>query len=667
MITRQEQFEAAQREWLATQFDELTDEIEFMSPSEWAEQNRYLPPAVTPLPGLYSFEVAPHIREILDCLDMSCSVREIAVMKGAQICATSGILENGIGYFIARVRTAPVMMVTADAELAKLRMTSYVMPMVQESGLTDLIQSSDEKNARKTGQTDKKLEWIGGGSLVPFGAQSANKMRSITAQVLLNDEVDGWPPVVGDDGDPVVLIRARAKAYEASRKVVDLSTPKIQGHSKIESLFKRGDQRYYNVKCLECGHPQVLRWTRTNKETGEITGITWDMDDDRLVPGSVRYLCSECGHAHTENDKPRLFAADNAEWVPTANPIAPDIRSYHISALYSPVGMQSWEMCVRDWVECWDVAKATPKDLAKLQVFYNNILGETFELRGQKLRMENVSAHRRTVYRYGEIPNEFAEEFCEGPVLFLTCAVDVHQDSLKVAVIGWCRDRRTFLVQYDTFEGDPEQVDDHATWGRLTSLIENREWIADDGKRYRVTVTFIDSGFLTDTVYRFCHNWQDGVFPVKGRATPPRGAAQKEFSDFTTPTGIIAFGITVDMYKDRWSAALRRSWDGVGVQPAGHFNAPMDVEEKQLKELTVEVKRERIERATGKRLGAEWHRPQHSANELWDLLVYSAAAVDMMALNISKMAGLESTNWKVFWDVCESGRFYEGQVPDADR
>ena len=657
MITRQERFETAQREWLATQFESLTHEIEFLSPSEWAEQQRYLPPAVTPLPGLYSFDVAPHIREILDCLDVNSPVREIAVMKGAQICATVGILENAVGYFIDRVKTAPLMMVTADAELAKLRMTSYIMPMVQESGLMDLIQSADEKNRRKTGQTDRKLEWIGGGSLVPFGAINANKFRSITAQVLLNDEIDGWPLVAGTDGDPVKLIRARAKSYEASRKVLDLSTPKIQGQSKIEALFKRGDQRYYHVKCLECRFPQVLRWSRVNNDTGELTGILWDMDGDRLVPGSVRYVCRECSHAHTENDKPRLFAPNNAEWVPTADPIAPDIRSYHISALYSPVGMQSWESCVRDWLESWDVEKSRPKDLAKLQVFYNNILGETFELRGEKLRLENVSAHRRG-YRFGEIPNEYATEYCGSPVLLLMCAVDVHADSLKVSVIGWCRDRRAFLIEYENYEGDPQQDDDPPTWGKLTNLIENREWIADDAKRYRIQNTFIDSGYLTDQVYRFCGQYEGGVFPVKGRATPPRSAKTAEFSDFTTPTGIIAFGITVDLYKDRWSAALRRNWDGLGLQPSGHFNAPMDINDKQLRELTVETKREKIEARTGKRLGVEWHRPSGASNELWDLLIYSAASLDMMALNISKMAQLERTDWKMFWDLCETGRFY---------
>ena len=64
------------------------------------------------MPGHFRFDIAPYIREILDCLDVESPVREIDVMKGAQIGATVGILENAIGYYIAQVKTAPVMIIT---------------------------------------------------------------------------------------------------------------------------------------------------------------------------------------------------------------------------------------------------------------------------------------------------------------------------------------------------------------------------------------------------------------------------------------------------------------------------------------------------------------------------------------------------------------------------
>jgi phage terminase large subunit GpA-like protein len=639
-----------QRTWLWGQFDALPETHQHVRPSAWAEERRYLPPSVTSLAGHYSFEVAPYLREILDCLGVDSPVREVVVMKGAQIGATVGILENAIGYFIDHVKSAPCMMVTADAELAKLRLESNIVPMLKFSNLDHLIRSSDEVNTRKTGRTDKKIEWVGGGYLIPFGAQNANKLRSISIRMLLRDEIDGWPDVVGKDGDPVKLSFDRTMGFETSRKVLDISTPLLSGQSKIAKRFEQGDQRYYFVRCLKCNAAQTLRWRRVDGD-GIISGLVWETDGGRIVPGTVRYVCEECHHPHRNEDKVRLLSPDHgAEWRPTAIPIHQDLRSYHLSALYSPVGMQSWETCAQKWIECWDVERNQPRDMRSLQVFYNNVLGMPFEQRGERVRIEAVNAHRRAWYKLGEIPNKKCVEVCGGPVLVLVCAVDVHGDNLAVSVIGWCRDRRAVLIDYWRFVGDTEQLEDEPTWGRLRKLIESHEYRSDDGRSYGITLTMIDSGYRTDTVYQFCADYEGGVFPVKGREVSPKHQRDTEFAEFTTPTGQRAYGITVDFYKDRWSAALRRDWDGQELQPTGHFNAPEDATDKQLRELTVEVKSARVN-AQGERIGWSWHRPSGAANELWDLLVYSNAALDLMAWDycINELEG-DAVAWPAFWD-----------------
>ena len=640
-------------EWLARQFEALTTELEVIRPSVWAEERRYLPPAVTSLPGYYRFDVAPYLREIVDCLSVDSPIREVSLMKGVQLGATVGVIENAIGYFIDHVKTAPMMMVTADAELAQLRMTSYIIPMLQHSALDHLIKSSDEKNPRKTGRTDKKVEWIGGGFLIPFGAVNANKLRSLSIQVLFRDEIDGWPDVVGKDGDPIKLSADRTASYEGSRKIIDISTPLIKGMSKIAKRYVAGDQRQYFVCCLRCGFPQVLRWRRTNPETGEVSGIVWEMEKGRLVLDSVRYLCANCGHAHVNDDKTKLLSPDHgAEWRATAEPSSPTHRSYHINALYSPVGMQTWSACVHKWLEAWDEENSRVRDMGALQVFYNNVLGEPFEMRGEKLRFETVSAHRRQGYAFGQIPNRMASEYCGSPVLLLTCTVDVHKSELPVSVVGWTRDRRSFLIDYWRFEGDTEQLEDPGTWGRLRELIETQEYVADDGKRYRIQLTLIDSGYRADQVYSFAAEYAAGVAPVKGRDTPPKSASIKEFSSYSTPMGTTAYGITVGMYKDHLSAALRRGWDGQGHQPTGHFNAPVDATDAQLKELTAETKREIIEEKTGRRTGFVWHRPSGAANELWDLMVYHSAALDLIAWDVCRnQLGLDAVNWMAFFDL----------------
>lgn len=636
-------------DFLRRRCSSLTTATRELLPSEWSERKRYLPASSTSIPGYYRFDVSPYWREIIDCMSPESSVRHVTIQKGVQVGATT-ILENTIGYYIDQVKTAPMMLVTADAELAKLRIESFIVPMLKHSGLDHLIKSLDEQNPRKTGRTDKKYEWEGGGFLVPLGAVNANKLRSLPIQVLLRDEIDGWADNVGRDGDPVKLSADRTASYEATRKIFDCSTPLIKGSSKISRLFDAGDQRRYFVRCLSCGHPQALRWSRTDRETGVITGITWETEGGRLVEGSTRYLCEQCGHAHHNNDKTRLFADGNAEWRPTAVPDTPHHRSYHLSALYSPVGMQTWDASVAKWLEAWDVENSRARDNLALQVFYNNVLGEPFEARGVKLRFEIVSAHRRHSYHYGEVPNRWLLEACGSPLLIATLAVDVHIDNLAVAVVGWCRGRRAVLLNYWRFYGDTEQLDNPATWGRLREVIEAQEYRADDGKAYRVQLSLIDCGYLTDTVYRFCERYEAGVYPVRGRESPPRNAPMKEFWKYTTEAGQLAWAASVDMYKDRWSSALRRSWDGLGMQPEGYFNAPIDATDEQLKELTVETRREKIDKLTNRRLGFEWHRPSGANNELWDLLIYNNVALDVIAYDVCiQQMQLESIDWEAFW------------------
>jgi len=657
---RKSRYQAAQRAWLAEQFESLTTDVPVWKPSVWAEENRQLPASVTPQPGYFSYRVTPFLREIVDCLSVDSPIREVVAMKGVQTGFTTGVLENALGYVIDHVRDAPVMLLTADAELAKLRLDQHIIPMLQHSGLEHLIRSGDEGNPRKTGKTTQKIEWVGGGYLIPFGAQNANKLRSIPIRFLFRDEIDGYPDVIGKDGDPIKLSMDRTASYEFTRKILDISTPLVKGQSKIEARFLAGDQRYYFVRCLKCGAPQRLRFKRTHPETGEVTGIVWETDGGRLVPDSVRYLCKECGHPHRNEDKTHLLSPDHgAEWRPTAVPQHPYIRSYHLSALYSPVGMQSWAACVAKWLDAWDVEQNHPRDNASLQVFYNNVLGEPFELRGERVKFSSVSSHKRACYSFGKIPNRWAEQYCGGSVLLLTCAVDVHADNLSVAVFGWCRDRRALLVEYLRLDGDTEQLDTPETWGRLRELLGKRTWEADDGKRYGIIIALIDSGYRAEQVYRFCAEYpNDHVYPTKGREAPTKSATAREFSEFVPVPGQRGYHVVVDFYKDRWSAALRRQWDGISTQPTPFFNAPVDATDKQLKELTVEVKRERIEASTKKRIGWEWHRPSGAANELWDCLIYSDAALDIVAAGYSKELDFEFTNWAAFYSDAATKRLF---------
>lgn len=642
--------------WLADRFRGLTDELILLTPSEWAEVKRYLPPQVTPMPGYYSFGVAPYLREVLDCLSPHSPIRIVDLMKGVQVCVTVGILENAIGYYIDHVKNAPLMLLTADDGLAKLRMESYITPMLQYSGLSHLIKSADMINTRKTGKTDRKVEWEGGGFLIPFGAQNADKLRSTSVQILLEDETDAYPDKVGKDGDPAKLAEDRTAAYEATRKICRVSTPIITQTSRINREYLKGDQRKYFVPCRHCKKKQVLKFEGKN-EDGTAYGLAYDLDKDgNLVESSVRYVCKFCGGEMVNDDK--AWFLPRGEWKATATPQSPDRRSYHISALYSPVGMQTWVAVIRKWLDAWDVQAGRPKSLEALQQFYNNVLGLPFEMRGESLTLERVALHRRHVYSAGEIPNKRAAEETGGKVQVLTMAVDVHRTHLDVLINGYVSGGGFYSVLWLQLHGDCEDLDAEP-WRRLRELIEDRTFQADDGRLYRPSLTLIDSQYNADLVYRFCSDYETGVFPIAGRDLPVKSAALREFSEFTSKLGTRAFNVTVSIYKDRLAAALRREWDGVRHQPAGHPNFPQDYPETFFKQLTAETKREKIDSRTGKRQGFVWYRPSGADNEAWDLCVYCAAALDMIAVETClHRLGLDYVDWPKFWELCESEKLF---------
>ena len=650
-------------DFVLEEIEGLTDEVIHVKPSEYNELNRYLPESVTSIPGYIRYAVNPFMREIVDCFDIDSPVREVNLKKGVQI-TYSTVLESGALYFMGHVKTLPLMYITADKELATARIENNFIPMLNHSDLAHIIRSSDEGNTRKTGKTVNHLQFEGGGYLVPFGAKNADKMRSYSICVMLKDEIDAWPETVGKDGDPDALSDDRCSGYWERRKIFRGSTPLIKGISKIDVAYLRGDRRRYMVLCKNCGFPQYLLWETVNKKTGVIGGFQWEMDDGVLILESVRYCCQDCGAEHFEHDKERLFSEDHgAHWLPSAKAVEPGIRSYYLPALYSPIGMQPWYKSVGAYLKAFDPETKKVINHGKAQVFYNNVLAKSWEIKGSKVQFIQVSAHRRVCYRLGQIPNEYAKKWSGSPVLFLTCQVDVHKSNLAVTVFGWCRGSISYIIDYWRFEAEDCTDINSPVWGRLRKLIEETVYTADDGKKYKIILTLPDAGYANDTVVTFCSDYADGVNPILGRDRPAKNQKISEFAQFTTQAGTIGYRILVDHYKDRMAPVLRREWmEEQGEQSPYHFNAPVDITDAQLKELTVETRREqRNERGE---VSYIWYRPGNAKNELWDLLVYGHCGVEIIAWQICiEYFELSTVDWPQFWQYVEENKLFF-QEPD---
>jgi len=640
--------------WIIGEVEKLTDEKINIQVSEWAEK-RYLPPELTSKPGYWDNNYVPFLREIMDCLSVDSPVRKLAWMKAAQIAATTGVIENFIGYTIDHAPSS-MMYISADKELVKMSVEAKLDRMLQSCGLTDKIRSPEE-NSRKTGNTSTKKEFPGG-FLIAVGARNPGKLRSMSIKNGLLDEVDGMPEKLGSEGDPVKLIEARTKAFERTRKLVYLSTPLVKQTSRIAKLYEKGDQRKFYVPCKDCGHMQHLVWQGQHSD-GRPYGIVYKTTDKGvLIEESVGYVCRQCGIMWHDYDK--TWFLHRGEWRPTSEPKEKNFRSYHLNSLYSPAGMYSWTGAVYDWFDAYDPLTKRVKDIEALKTFVNTVKGEPWEERGEAPKYERVIAHRRASYDRNEIPNRLIRVESGAPLQIVTMACDVHKERIDCEIIGWAKDGRSYSLDWRHLEGDTDNTTGrNSPWHKVRDIIEHEVWTADTGEQYRVQVTMIDAGYRTDTVYQFAAEYSAGVFPVMGRDAPVRNAKMREFNEYTSKAGTRAFNINVTLYKDRMAAWLKRDWNEGELQPLGYPNYPQDYGDDYFREYEAEYKAEKKNKKTGMRLGFYWVKMPNKPNHAWDCRIYNMAALDIIAHSVCENdLGQEGINYKAFWEFVIKNKLY---------
>ena len=467
--------------------------IPLLTVSQWADQYRFLTSASSSEPGRYRTSRMPFLREIADHLGKTSDAQEIVCMKGAQV----GFTELGncwIGYTI-HIDPGPMMLVMPTDEVIKKNSRTRIKPMIESTpALNERIKAVGSKDAENTINSKS----FPGGVLIMIGANSPVGLSSTPAGKLFLDEVDRYPLSAGDEGSPIDLVRARARTF-SNKKIFIISTPTNEGESVIAKEFEEGDKRYYNVPCQGCGDLFVLKFNY----------FTYDESD----PTTTRMACPNCGFLHEERHKTTMLAEEgfggSAKWIPTKKSDNPRKYSYHLSSLYSPSGFYSWEDLIRDYLK-------VKNDANKMRTFINTVLGETYKIKGESPNFENLY-NRREDYEIGIIPDE---------VCFLTMGVDIQGDRIEAELVGWCRGRTSYSVKYYVLIGDTQKKE---VWELLREVI-NMQFESESGYLMPISLTAIDAGYNTSTVYDFTAQFgYNKVIPIMGRdavrdvmVSPPR-------------------------------------------------------------------------------------------------------------------------------------------------
>ncbi|MBO4405625.1 MAG: phage terminase large subunit family protein, partial [Alphaproteobacteria bacterium] len=264
-----------------------------ISVSDWADANRVLSRTASSEPGRFRTSRTPYLKEIMDALSPSSPYEKVVFMKGAQIGGTEAG-NNWIGYMIDQA-PGPMLVVQPTVEMGKRWSKGRLAPLIEDTPcLRDKVK---DPRTRDSGNTVQSKEFPGG-QVVITGANSAVGLRSMPVKYLFLDEVDAYPPDADSEGDPLTLAIQRTATF-TRRKIFIVSTPTIQGLSRIEKEFSETDQRYYFVPCPFCDGYQTLKWEN----------IHYDQIDSK-----VSYVCEFCKEHIDERYKTEMLR--KGEWRP---------------------------------------------------------------------------------------------------------------------------------------------------------------------------------------------------------------------------------------------------------------------------------------------------------------------------------------------------------------
>ena len=558
-----------------------------MTISQWAEKYRILAGTASSEPGRWSNARTPYLVEIMDELSPQSSATDVVFMKGSQIGGTEVLINTAL-YYIKHC-PSPIGQFQTTEQTAKRFLKQRENPAFTAMGMNDLFYGDE-----------MYIKEFPGGILTTGWSNSPSNFRSAPFCISLCDEISEWPDDCGGQGDPCELARRRTTNFPR-RKLFWNSTPGIEGECRITKMFELGDQRHYQVPCPHCG--ELHKWEWGN--------VVWDCDSNgKALPQTVRMHCPHCGEEYGEYHKTELMAL--GQWV-AENPDG-EYPSFHINALYSPLGWYSWANAVSDFVK----AKG---DVNKMKSFTNNVLGEPWSLDGGKVIDPNGLMSRCEEYE-AEVP--------DGAVV-LTAGVDVQDDRLEVEIVGWGKGLENWGITNRILIGNPSE---QGVWDALDSILMASYKNSLNENLY-VAATLIDSGgHHTDDVYRYtAKRERRNVFACVGKAGLARPLVtrpQKTKKSLVYNASLVNVG--VDIAKDQF-------YDWISIENPGpgycHFPAkPDEYNQEYFAQLTAEKRFKKWVR--GSQVWA--YKKLRPRNEALDKRNYARGALNIVGIDVDKFA-----------------------------
>lgn len=644
-------------------FDAADRNLSNIKPSDWCEQNRFMTSDVSPIEGYFSYDNSPYLREVVDCLSPDHPAHTVAVMKGAQIGFSSGVIEAGIGWIISEC-PGNILFLVGHEDLVK-DAGDKVDRMIDNSGIRHLIRSQTKRaKSNKTGDTNTLKQYPGG--YAKIGIANHKMLRNISMRYGFIDDYESMKGASKESGSTEDLVRQRFAAFKTKKKLFFISTPEVDETSNIKPVYEKGDKRKYHIPAPCCGEMITIEWSIPSKvNPKENAGIVWDLDDNgELIADSVGYVCQECGGFFTDRDKAELLR--RGDWIPTAKPSQPGYYSYHISALYAPPYMFGWLEYVRQYLD------ADPPggelDPGKYQTFKNLVLGETYVASREELSVHKLQKNSIN-YEIGIVPERVSTNHGNGKIVMLTCGIDLNgkEDDARLdyEIIAHAENQATYSIDHGslgTFKRGIKSTDGrevftyrhgakNSVWPLLEEIINKRYEKDSDGADMPIYMTGVDCGFHTIYAKQFVDKMDSSfVVGLAGRPTKLINPNTNTPMFRRSPSDAKLFYVESNLTKDRLAKAMNLSWEtgAAKEQPAGFMNFPYSKDGKYA--YTSYFSHFAAEHKTINKNGHfVWEKKKDkAANHMFDCRLYAQVCVDIFLADFFKNHRIKNGTWNDF-------------------
>ena len=461
---------------------------------QWAERWRELSAEESAMPGRYTLDHTPVLREILQaCSDPT--VRKVVTMKSAQVGYTAGVECNVLGYFVHQRPSVQIVVFPRAASAADFAAEKFD-PMVRS---TKPLAERIILKSRALGNSQTRKRYPGG--LIKFvGSNSPADVKSTSARIVIISEPDDASTNVRGQGDSIALAMERVKTFPDSLCVIG-GTPTAKGASSIEAEILASDQRKFHIPCPHCGEQHIPSWDRIvipeapDLPPREIYG--------HARPEEAFYTCPACGVAWTEDERHAAIRAGHFEATAPATASV----GFLINELMSTFEGSRVPVLARKYLEAKH--KQDEGDQTEMIAFWNSTLGLPFEFRGELPEEDELRARAE----------QYAEWTSPAGGLIPVLAVDVQHD--RLAVTCWVIGRREemWLVYWGELHG-ATVVPFAGAWLDLDVLLETTVRHAS-GAALPIAAVAIDSsdGQTSAAVYDYVRKRNRAgrpVYPIKG-------------------------------------------------------------------------------------------------------------------------------------------------------